>query len=119
MERLNGKNMKKLKLLLAAICFISVSFMLNGCTGSDSSVRTIEELQTSREIDGIVEPVFTQDCFPRTLQEKGVTRNCFERANLGDNTACSDDEIKMIKEYYKKGQDKDPLNDGSGNFCAL
>ena len=79
---------------------------------------TIEQLQDLRRVDEIVEPVFTQDCFPRTLQKRGVTENCFERTNLGDDTSCSLSEIKMIKEYYKKGQDKDPLNDGTGNFCA-
>ena len=79
---------------------------------------TIEQLQDLRRVDGIVEPVFTQDCFPRTLQKRGVTENCFERANLGDDSSCSASEIKMIKEYYEKGQDKDPLNDGNGNFCA-
>jgi len=79
---------------------------------------TIEQLQDLRRIDGIVEPVYTQDCFPRTLQKKGVNKNCFERANLGNDTFCSASEIKMIKEYYKKGQDKDPSNNGNGNFCA-
>ena len=84
----------------------------------DGTNYTIEQLQNLRKVDDIVEPVFTQDCFPRTLQKRGVTQNCFERANLGDDTNCSASEIKMIKEYYKKGQDKDPLNNGSGNFCA-
>ena len=79
---------------------------------------TSEQLQDLRRVDGIVEPVYTQDCFPRTLQKKGVTKDCFERANLGQDSFCSLSEIKMIKQYYKKGQDKDPLNDGSGNFCA-
>ena len=79
---------------------------------------TIEQLQDLRRVDDIVEPVYTQDCFPRTLQKKGVTKDCFERANLGQDSFCSLSEIKMIKQYYKKGQDKDPLNDGSGNFCA-
>ncbi len=84
----------------------------------EKSSYTIEQLQDSRRIDDIVEPVYTQDCFPRTLEKKGVTFNCFERANLGEDSACSLSEIKMIKEYYKKGQNKDPLNDGSGEFCA-
>lgn len=84
----------------------------------EKSNNTLEQLQNSRRIDGIVEPVFTQDCFPRTLQKKGVTKDCFERANLGDNSFCSASEIKMIKDYYKKGQNKDPLNNGTGNFCA-
>ena len=79
---------------------------------------TIEQLQENRRVDGIVEPVYTQDCFPRTLQKKGVTEDCFERANLGQDIFCSASEIKMIKEYYKTGQDKDPLNNGSGQFCA-
>jgi len=80
--------------------------------------KTLEQLQDARRIDDIVEPVFTQDCFPKTLQKKGVTTDCFERANLGDDTSCTASEIKMIKEYYAKGQENDPLNDGSGNFCA-
>lgn len=69
-------------------------------------------------VDGIVEPVYTQDCFPRTLQQSGVSKKCFERANLGQNILCSPTEIKMIQEYYQKGQENDPLNDGSGHFCA-
>lgn len=85
---------------------------------SDSENYTIEQLQDSRRVDGIVEPIYTQDCFPKTLQKKGVTQNCFDRANLGDDTNCSASEIKMIKEYYQKGQENDSLNDGTGNFCA-
>ena len=87
-------------------------------TNNSDAQYTIEQLQDLRGTDDIVDPVFTQDCFPRTLQKKGVTENCFERANLGDNTNCSASEIKMIKEYYKKGQTKDPLDNGCGNFCA-
>ena len=71
-----------------------------------------------RRVDEIVEPVYTQDCFPKTLAKRGVTKNCFERANLGEDSFCSASEVKMIKEYYKKGQDKDPLNNGDGGFCA-
>ncbi len=81
-------------------------------------VFSISEFQKSRMVDGIVEPVYTQDCFPRTLQQSGVTKKCFERANLGQNIFCSKSEIELIEKYYKNGQDKDPLNDGSGNFCA-
>lgn len=78
----------------------------------------ISALQESRKVDGIVEPLYTQDCFPRTLEQNGVSKKCFENANLGQKKFCSETEIKKIEEYYKKGQDKDPLNDGSGNFCA-
>ena len=85
---------------------------------NETNNYTIEQLQDLRRVDGIVEPVYTQDCFPRTLQKKGVTENCFERANLGQDTFCSTSELKMIKEYYKKGQNNDPLNDGTGQFCA-
>lgn len=83
-----------------------------------NKILSIKGLQESRKVDGIVEPVYTQDCFPKTLQQSGVSLRCFERANLGQNIFCSKSEIKKIKEYYKKGQDKDPLNDGSGQFCA-
>lgn len=79
---------------------------------------SISELQKSRMVEGIVEPVFTQDCFPRTLQQSGVSKSCFERANLGQNLFCSKKEIQIIEEYYQKGQENDPLNDGSGQFCA-
>ena len=85
---------------------------------SEESNYTIEQLEDLRRVDDIVEPIYTQDCFPKTLKKKGVTENCFERANLGSNVFCSSSELKMIKNYYKKGQDKDPLNDGSGEFCA-
>lgn len=79
---------------------------------------SINSLREKRLVDDIVEPVFTQDCFPRTLQKKGVSKNCFEHANLGLNLFCSEKEIKMIEEYYKTGQDKDPLNNISYQFCA-
>lgn len=67
---------------------------------------TIKQLQDLRRINDTVEPVFTHDCFPRSLQKKGVTKNCFERANLGQDIFCSASEIKMIKKYYKKGRIK-------------
>lgn len=63
---------------------------------------TIEQLQDMRRVDGIVEPVFTQDVIPQILLKKGVTEKCFERANLGQDSFCSASEIKMIKDYYKK-----------------
>lgn len=78
----------------------------------------VEGLQESRKVDGIVEPVYTQDCFPKTLEQSGVSKKCFERANFGQDIFCSKSEIEKIKEYYKKGQDKDPRNNGSGQFCA-
>lgn len=79
---------------------------------------TIEELMDKRRVDGIVEPVYTQDCFPRTLEKIGVTKECFERANLGQDSFCTASQIKMIKDYYKKYYKNDPLNNGSGQFCA-
>ena len=85
---------------------------------SEEEPKTLEQLRAARLVDGIVEPIYTQDCFPRTLEKKGVTVDCFERANLGSTDFCSASEIKMIKEYYEKGQENDPLNDGNGNFCA-
>ena len=85
---------------------------------SEEEPKTLEQLQDARRVDDIMEPVFTQDCFPKTLQKKGVTEECFEQANLGDDTFCSASQIKMIRDYYEKGQENDPLNDGSGNFCA-
>ena len=99
------------KLLLSLFLFLAISIICY-------KIFSITSLQESRKIDGIVEPVYTQDCFPRTLKQNGVTKICFERANLGQNIFCTKSEIKKIKEYYKRGQDKDPLNDGSGNFCA-
>ena len=88
------------------------------CNFDETDNYTIEQLQDLRRVDGIVEPVYTQDCFPRTLEKRGVTKECFERANLGQDSLCTLSEINMMKKYYKKGQDKDPLNSGSGQFCA-
>lgn len=99
----------KIILLFLAIIFTSVF-----CYKTFS----LRSLQASRTVDGIVEPVFTQDCFPKTLKQSGVTKFCFDRANLGQNIFCTKSELKKIEEYYKKGQENDPLNDGSGNFCA-
>ena len=100
--------MKKFLLILFILLFIIICY----------KAFSIQSLQESRKVDGIVEPVFTQDCFPRTLMQSGVSKRCFERANLGQNIFCTKSELKNIEEYYKKGQENDPLNDGSGQFCA-
>ena len=84
----------------------------------DEEENRIEEAEDSRRIDGVVEPIYTRDCFPKTLQKKGVTKDCFTHANLGQDIFCTTSEIKQIREYYLNGQENDPLNDGSGNFCA-
>ncbi|MBR1776500.1 hypothetical protein IJ750_05460 [bacterium] len=84
----------------------------------EKSTYSIDKLRKLRTVDGIVEPVYTQDCFPRTLQKVGVTKDCFERANLGEYSACTESQVKMIKEYFKKGYKHDPLNNGCGEFCA-
>ena len=114
------------KLFIATLILISsflLLFMLKQTNTAESNLNnkadyTIEELMDLRRVDGIVEPVYTQDCFPQTLKNLGVSKDCFERANLDDDSLCSSSEIKAIKEYYKKGQENDPLNDGNGNFCA-
>lgn len=62
---------------------------------------TIEQLQDLRRVDGIVEPVYSQDYLPEILKKKGVTEICFERANLGQDTYCSASQLKLIKNYYK------------------
>ena len=80
-------------------------------------IFSISALQDARRVDGTVETVYTQDCFPRTLERNGVTKKCFERANLGQNIFCTKSEISIIEDYYKIGQGKDPLN-GSSDFCA-
>ena len=98
--------------------FLFIFFILLILIVSAYKTFSIRGLEDSRRVDGIVEPVYTQDCFPRTLQKMGVSKACFERANLGQSIFCSKKEIDLIEDYYKTGQDKDPLNDGSGQFCA-
>ena len=110
--------MKKIIILAFVLLFSYIVYYFYNNTDKTPKKYTIEQLQDLRRVDGIVEPVYTQDCFPRTLQNNGVTKDCFERANLGQNDFCTTNEINMIKEYYENGQDKDPLNDGSGQFCA-
>lgn len=80
-------------------------------------IFSITALQDIRRVDGTVETVYTQDCFPKTLERNGVTKKCFERANLGQNIFCTKSEISIIEDYYKIGQSKDPLN-GTDDFCA-
>lgn len=112
-------NKKIIVLILILFCAGILSYVYKTVKENDNPEKyTIEQLQDLRRVDGIVEPVYTQDCFPRTLQQNGVTKDCFERANLGQNDLCSTSEIKMIEDYYKNGQENDPLNDGSGQFCA-
>ena len=67
-----------------------------------AEMLTIEQLQDLRRVDGIVEPVYSQDRLPEILIKKGVTQKCFERANLNQDTFCSASELKMINDYYKE-----------------
>lgn len=110
-EHINiNRNMKK-------FLVVFIILILSALTIIGYKTLSISELQKSRTVDGTVEPVFTQDCFPRTLERNGVTKKCFERANLGQNIFCTKSELTIIEDYYKIGQSKDPLN-GSGQFCA-
>lgn len=84
----------------------------------ENETQSLSELMDLRRIDGIVEPVYTQDCFPKALEKVGVTKECFERANLGADSVCSLSQIKMIKEYYKEGYKSDSLNGAGHQFCA-
>ncbi|MCQ2739897.1 MAG: hypothetical protein MJ237_06685 [bacterium] len=68
----------------------------------EAETLTIEQLQDLRRIDGIVEPVYTQDGMPEILKKRGVTNQCFERANLNQDTYCSASELKLLKNYYIK-----------------
>ncbi len=110
-------NKKIIILFLVIFCAGAILYLIYK-ENRNPKTYTIEQLQDLRRVDGIVEPVYTQDCFPRTLQQNGVTKDCFERANLGQNDYCTQSEIELIQEYYKNGQENDPLNDGSGQFCA-
>ncbi len=110
-------NKKIIILVLIVICAGAILYLIYK-KNSIPEKYTIEQLQDIRRIDGVVEPVYTQDCFPKTLHQNGVTKDCFERANLGQNDYCTQSEIELIQEYYKNGQENDPLNDGSGQFCA-
>ncbi len=63
---------------------------------------SLEELRRERTVKGVLKPVYTKYDLPTPLKKRGVTNNCFERANLGDDSACSASEVIMIKDYYKK-----------------
>ena len=62
---------------------------------------SIEELKELRTVKGKFKPVYTKGSVPNVLEKRGVTKDCFERANLGQDSACSESQIKMIKAYYK------------------
>ncbi len=101
--------MKKSLLIITVVIFAIIGYKLFLSNVFFQSKNAIEE---------IIEPVYTQDCFPRTLQQSGVTKKCFENANLGQDMFCTKEELRKIKDYYKKGQNKDPLNNSLGQFCA-
>lgn len=80
----------------------------------NNNIEKQEEI-TNEEHSDIVEPVYTQNCFPRTLNQLGVSRDCFEKANFGDKSYCTTKEIELIEDYYLRGGiDKDYNN----NYCA-
>lgn len=45
---------------------------------------------------------YSDSSLPDELIKKGVSEECFNRANLWDDSFCSQSEVKMIKKYYKK-----------------
>ncbi len=70
----------------------------------DKASYSLEELRKERTVKGVFKPVYTQSDLPVALKKRGVTNECFLRANLGDNSACSVSEELIIKEYYKSSK---------------
>ena len=121
--------MKKALLALLIAAIIAIGYVIyqaktpNPSIVADENVNEVADVNETADAnaageDDVIDPVFTQDCFPRTLKQSGVSEDCFEKANFGDNSHCTPEQLKLIKEYYEKGQENDPLNDGSGRFCA-
>lgn len=103
--------------------FDDVSYLYDLLREAERQRTSDKELDSFRqdieENDNIdIRPSFTEECFPRTLQKKGVTEECFEKANMGYDIFCSNSEIKMIREYYQKGVEEDPLYGSYSQYCA-
>jgi len=107
-----------------------ISFILKNCGNDKKCIKKligfesikeydnqIKKLQKAMTVDGIVEPVYSQDCMPKTLLESGVTIGCFEFANLGSDDNCTNEQIKLIKKYYEVGYKTDKYS-GTPEFCA-
>ena len=68
----------KIKVLLFLILILLLAFCYK--------TFSIKALQDSRKVDGIVEPVYTQDCFPKTLHKNGVSKKYYGKQNVGLST---------------------------------
>jgi len=55
-------------------------------------------------IDGN-EPLYSNNGMPKSLVLKGVSIECFEKANMGDNKKCSSKELDTIRTYFKENED--------------
>lgn len=103
----------RITMLIIAIVLMGVLFFINKPVSNQNIKPDTDDL------GDIPEHIYTQDCMPRTLLERGVSIKCFEHANIGDNEFCNSIELKKIKDYYEKDeQNTDQYNDGSGKFCA-
>lgn len=85
---------------------------LNECTEKenqsikDSQKKSIEqaEKQNSSMTD-ITEPRWTNNSMPKSLALKGVPIICFEKSNFGDNSKCTNKQLKIIESYYRENND--------------
>ncbi len=67
----------------------------------------VEGYNNEYALDDIPEPLWTNNTMPKSLVLKGVPIMCFEKANLGDNSKCTEKQLNIIKEFYKNKQELD------------
>lgn len=98
-------------LIIVGVIIYWVNFFLSGVKNK------VNGMDNTRAYNNKAQTVFTRECFPRYLSERGITLECFSRANLGDNSACSASQLQVIRNYYESDYNSD-IYRGSEAFCA-
>ena len=74
-----------------------------------SYLKRMQDEASNREyaLDDVPEPLWTNGGMPKSLVLKDVPIMCFEKANLGDNSKCTEKQLNTIKEFYKNNHELD------------
>lgn len=96
--------------------FLQVDDWKDALVCSDKENQAIKDYVKRDEVEGfnneyalndVPEPIWTQNSMPKSLVLKGVSIMCFEKANMHDNSKCTQEQLDTIKEFYKNNQELD------------
>lgn len=74
-----------------------------------SYLKRMEDEASNREyaLDDVSEPLWTNGSMPKSLVLQDVPIMCFEKANMRDNSKCTEKQLNTIKEFYKNNHELD------------